>query len=172
MRLRARRRSPGPPTLPPARCLTIIVVADFLLAASLTVRHGLPGHRRLRLLLLLLLLLLPPRLRRGEKAGVKADGGSPAGKGRPEGGEEGGVPGGLGTARPKGRERGPGGGSGANSRHWGGGGGRQTTSGGRGEVGRVHCDSTGRRGQEASSIWEKRLSYDEQLAQDGYPIQS
>lgn len=30
----------------------------------------------------------------------------------------------------------------------------------------------GRRGQEASSIWEKRLSYDEQLAQDGYPIQS
>lgn len=90
MRLRARRRSPGPPTLPPARCLTIIVVADFLLAASLTVRHGLPGHRRLRLLLLLLLLLLPPRLRRGEKAGVKADGGSPAGKGRPEGGEEGG----------------------------------------------------------------------------------
>lgn len=27
--------------------ITIIVVADFLLAASLTVRHGLPGHRRL-----------------------------------------------------------------------------------------------------------------------------
>lgn len=57
-----------------------------------------------------------------------------------------GEPGGLGTARPKGRERGPGGGSGANSRHWGGGGGRQTTSGGRGEVGRVHCDSMGEEG--------------------------
>ena len=71
--------------------ITIVVVADFLLAASLTVRHGLPGHRCLRLLLLLLLLLLPPRLRRGEKAGVKVDGGSPAGKGRPEGGEEGGA---------------------------------------------------------------------------------
>lgn len=28
--------------------ITIIVVADFLLAASLTVRHGLPGHRRRR----------------------------------------------------------------------------------------------------------------------------
>lgn len=92
MRLRARRHSPGPPTLPPARRLTIIVVADFLLAASLTVRHGLPGHRRLRLLLSLLLLLLPPRLRRGEKkAGAKVEGGSPAGKGRPEGGEEGGA---------------------------------------------------------------------------------
>ena len=28
--------------------ITVIVVADFLLAASLTVRHGLPGRRRLR----------------------------------------------------------------------------------------------------------------------------
>ena len=52
----------------------------------------------------------------------------------------------LSQGDPLDRERGPGGGSGANSRHWGGGGGRQTTSGGRGEVGRVHCDSTGEKG--------------------------
>ena len=38
--------------------ITIIVIADFLLAASLTVGHGLPGHCCLRLLLLLLLLCL------------------------------------------------------------------------------------------------------------------
>lgn len=28
--------------------ITVVVVADFFFAASLTVRHGLPGHRRLR----------------------------------------------------------------------------------------------------------------------------
>lgn len=72
------------------------------------------------------------------------------------------MPGGLGTARPRGRERGPGGGSGANSRHWGGGGGSQTTSGGRGEVGCIHCDSTGEEGtrpeKEASSVLGKEAS--------------
>lgn len=52
--------------------ITIVVVADFLLAASLTVRHGLPGHRRLR-------APAPPAAaaaaRRGEKrAGAKVGG--------------------------------------------------------------------------------------------------
>lgn len=45
------RRPPAPPpgpARPPCRPLTIVVVADFLFAASLTVRHGLPGLRRLR----------------------------------------------------------------------------------------------------------------------------
>ena len=101
--------------------ITIVVVADFLLAASLTVRHGLPDHRHLRLLLwLLLLLLLLPQLG-GERRGLGRRWGvcgSAAGKGRLEGRREErrGVPGGLGTARLSGREHGPGGGSGANLR--------------------------------------------------------
>lgn len=73
-----------------------------------------------------------------EKGWGSGGGGRLAGKSRPKAGEEG-APEGLGTAGRRGRERGAGGGSGANSRHWGGGGSRQTTSGGRGEMGPVHC---------------------------------
>lgn len=70
--------------------ITIVVVADFLLAASLTVRHGLPGHRSLW-------APAPPLAAtaavaaawRGKKGWRAGGGGSPAGKGRSEGGEEG-----------------------------------------------------------------------------------
>jgi len=121
--------------------ITIVIVADFLLAASLTVRHGLSGHRRLR-------APAPPpaeaaagaaAARRGEKrTGAKVEVAVPQGTaGRREeikGRREDSVPPGRGAESA---ERGV---AAAPTRDTGeGGGGSQTTSGGRGEVGRVHC---------------------------------
>lgn len=83
--------------------ITIVVVADFLLAASLTVRHGLPGHRRLRTPApppppaAAAAAAAPAAQRRAKGCGDGGGGGGgPAGKRRPEGGEEG-MPGRLGS---------------------------------------------------------------------------
>jgi hypothetical protein len=58
-----------PSLLPLGGSLTIVIVADFLLAASLTVRHGPAGHRRLPAPAPPP-LLLPPRLG-GETQGLR-----------------------------------------------------------------------------------------------------
>lgn len=82
--------------------ITIVVVADFLLAASLTVRHGLPGHRRLRTPApppppAAAAAAAPAAQRRAKGCGDGGGGGGgPAGRRRPEGGEEG-MPGRLGS---------------------------------------------------------------------------
>lgn len=84
-------------------------------------------------------------VRRGEaqRDGAQLDGDSPAGRWGAAGGREGSEQPPSEGPRARERARGDGGGGGgANSRHWEGEGG-QTTSGGGGELGRIHCGAQG-----------------------------